>query len=254
MLNKALAMRNVDGRFVGWPGTCFTLVAPLPILLGLAQTACDSKQGRANGQTLGDRAASELPVRVEPPFRVSDDSAALLFTWFDERGVHVASKRSEIPEPRRQRVRVTSLGIEPDRRLDPDQVYVADLRETDSSGTYPVYLAAREQFERWVAQSTGERSAAAKADKQPVAGSGGNVVLYMASWCGVCRSAAAYFRQREVAFVEKDIEKDPSARGEMQRKAAAAGVTPRGVPVIDFRGTLLLGFDRSALERLIAGP
>jgi glutaredoxin len=78
------------------------------------------------------------------------------------------------------------------------------------------------------------------------------VTIYKASWCGVCRSAAAYLRSRNVAFVEKDIEKDAAANSEMQRKAHAAGQNPRGVPVIDFHGHVLMGFDQATLDRLIA--
>jgi glutaredoxin len=73
----------------------------------------------------------------------------------------------------------------------------------------------------------------------------------MASWCGACKAAAKYLRSRDVPFVEKDIEKDRAAASEMQAKAQAAGKTPRGVPVIDFRGTILLGFDQQALSTLI---
>jgi glutaredoxin len=76
----------------------------------------------------------------------------------------------------------------------------------------------------------------------------------MASWCSACRGAAAYLRSRSVPFVEKDIEKDAQANAEMQQKARAAGKSPRGVPVIDFRGQLILGFDQAALDRLISQP
>jgi glutaredoxin len=75
----------------------------------------------------------------------------------------------------------------------------------------------------------------------------------MASWCGACRSAAAYMRSRNVTFAEKDIEKDAQANAEMLSKARAAGKSPRGVPVIDFRGQIVLGFDQRALDALIDG-
>ena len=52
-------------------------------------------------------------------------------------------------------------------------------------------------------------------------------------------------------FIEKDVEKDPGAAAEMQSKARAKGLTPRGVPVIDFRGELMLGFDQQRLAGLI---
>jgi hypothetical protein len=37
----------------------------------------------------------------------------------------------------------------------------------------------------------------------------------------------------------------------MMRKAQAKGLSPRGVPVIDFRGEIMLGFDQARLEGLI---
>ena len=37
----------------------------------------------------------------------------------------------------------------------------------------------------------------------------------------------------------------------MRGAAGAAGVSPSGIPVIDFRGTIIAGFDQPALERAI---
>jgi glutaredoxin len=79
-----------------------------------------------------------------------------------------------------------------------------------------------------------------------------DVIIYGASWCGACKQAARYFSQKGVPFVEKDIEKEPAARGEMLSKAKAQGVSTAGIPVIDVRGTLLGGFDPNKVERLLA--
>jgi glutaredoxin 3 len=134
---------------------------------------------------------------------------------------------------------VDSLSLPPTER-DPDHVYVADVRKPGGDGRYPVKRYPRGWFEAQV-------DALAKAEAPAASG----VTLYMASWCGACRSAAAYMRSRDVAFVEKDIEKDAVAAAEMRAKAQAAGKTPRGVPVIDFNGTLLMGFDKQKLASLI---
>jgi glutaredoxin len=77
------------------------------------------------------------------------------------------------------------------------------------------------------------------------------VVVYKASWCGVCKSAAKYLQSRHVEFVEKDVEKDPAANAEMLRKAHDKGLSPHGVPVIDFRGEIMLGFDQARVAALI---
>ncbi|MCA9609161.1 MAG: glutaredoxin family protein, partial [Myxococcales bacterium] len=78
-----------------------------------------------------------------------------------------------------------------------------------------------------------------------------DVIIYGASWCGACRQTAAFLRSRHIPFVERDIERDPGARQAMQQAARGAGINPTGIPVIDFRGQIITGFDRGALERAI---
>jgi glutaredoxin len=160
--------------------------------------------------------------------------------------VHGAARRSDIPVDRRAEVRVDSLRIPPDKRLDPEQVYIADVRTARADGSYAVALRTRAWFEARVealAPKEAPKSAAALADT--------GVTLYRTAWCGVCRAAASYFRERDVPFVEKDVEQDAAAAAEMQEKAQKAGRTPRGVPVIDFHGNLLFGFDRDTLDVLV---
>ncbi|MDY7229311.1 glutaredoxin domain-containing protein [Hyalangium rubrum] len=77
------------------------------------------------------------------------------------------------------------------------------------------------------------------------------VVIYTTAWCGYCKRAKAWLKARGVAFVERDVEKDPDAAAELANKAAAAKKSPRGVPVIDVKGTLVLGFDEKQLEQLL---
>ncbi len=79
------------------------------------------------------------------------------------------------------------------------------------------------------------------------------VVLYGTSWCGYCKAAARWLRQRGVDFVERDIEKDEAAAAELERKKRASGRSGSGVPWIDVGGTLIQGFDRRALEELFPG-
>ncbi len=78
-----------------------------------------------------------------------------------------------------------------------------------------------------------------------------DVVVYSTSWCGYCRKAKAWLTKKGIPFTEKDIEKDSGAAAELAGKAAAAGVQPNGVPVIDARGTLILGFDQARLEQVL---
>lgn len=184
--------------------------------------------------------------RVKPPFAVRDQAEGLLLVWYDGEGAaHPARSRSEIPEDRRGAVRVDSLDTPPDKRLDPAFVYVADLRAPEADGSYAVRKVLREALEAAFAkpQRAEEPAALAKSD---------DVIIYGASWCGACRKAAGYFRQKGVPFVEKDIEKEPAARGEMLAKAKAQGVNTRGIPVIDVYGTLLGGFDPRRIDQALA--
>jgi glutaredoxin len=200
-----------------------------------------SKRGESNSAQARPATAPGDLESVKPPFAVQGELDGLLLVWFDAEGVHTAQKRSEVPEAQRAHVRIDALTVAPDARLDADHVYVADLRAPSRDGNYPVQKATRAWFDAQVDQAKPQVAAASEA----------GVVIYKASWCGVCRSAASYLRQRHVPFVEKDVESDPGASDEMMRKAQAKGLSPRGVPVIDFRGEIMLGFDQARLEGLI---
>jgi glutaredoxin len=182
---------------------------------------------------------------VTPPFAVSAEAEGLLLVWYDESGgAHAAGRRGDVPEESRARVRVDSLEIAPEQRLDPAYVYVADLRQARADGSYEVRKVLRDAFESAMAK--------APAPEQNAASASSDVIIYGASWCGACKQAARYFTQKGVPFVEKDIEKEPAARGEMMKKAKAQGVSTSGIPVIDVFGTLLGGFDPGKVERLLA--
>jgi glutaredoxin len=196
-----------------------------------------------------DRAAADplaQSVPVTPPFTVASEAEGLLLVWYDETGgAHAAARRGDVPEANRARVRVDSLEIAPEQRLDPAYVYVADLRKARADGSYEVRKVLRDSFESAMAKAAPETTPSG-------ASASSDVIIYGASWCGACKQAARYFSQKGVPFVEKDIEKEPGARGEMMQKAKAQGVSTSGIPVIDVRGTLLGGFDPRKVDRLLA--
>jgi glutaredoxin len=221
-------------------GLCACGGNPLPKDLGeLADNSAPAAEGAAAGNK------QEAGEAVVPPFALQGELDGLMLTWFDDKGLHSADKRSDIPEEHRKQVRVDSLTVAPDKRLDSDHVYVADLSAPAGNGSYAVRKHTRVWFE---AQAD---ALGAPVAMPAAAGAGGDVTMYMASWCGACKAAARYMTSRGVPFVEKDIEKDAAANDEMQKKAHAAGKSPRGVPVIDFRGNIILGFDQSEIDRLI---
>lgn len=215
--------------------------------------------GAACGNPVGDEASPtskgraltlEQVVGAAPvaklPFALRGEAEGLLLVWYDGEGAaHTASSRTEIPEDRRAHVRVDSLDVAPEARLDPGLVYVADLRQAGADGTYGARKVSREAFEAALAKP-------AAGPELATAGTGAGVIIYGASWCGACRQAASYLRQKNVPFVEKDIEKEPGARSEMAAKAKAQGLRTSGIPVIDVYGTLIGGFDAARLDALLA--
>ncbi len=81
------------------------------------------------------------------------------------------------------------------------------------------------------------------------------VVMYGATWCGVCKLAAQYMKQRGIAFVEKDIDEDEANEAARRSVLSAAGLRPTtSLPVIDIRGTVTVGFAACAIEQAWAQP
>lgn len=74
------------------------------------------------------------------------------------------------------------------------------------------------------------------------------IVMYATSWCPYCRRARKLLNSLDVEWIEKDIEKDRIAAREFVAKAGRGA----GVPVIDFDGTLLRGFNQHKIRRLAA--
>ena len=71
-----------------------------------------------------------------------------------------------------------------------------------------------------------------------------SVVMYATSWCGYCRKAREYFKNKGIAYTEYDIEKNPSAKS---RYDALGG---NGVPLILVGENKLAGFSSQRFEQL----
>lgn len=193
---------------------------------------------------MGSGCKSEVPASATdagppappPEIRVSADRTDLVFTYEADGGkFETASSISSVPEGKRQRVVVTDLSLTPAQRQASRYVYVADLSAPRADGTFAVSVSSRYGFESTTASA-------------PDGSETGQVVVYSASWCGVCQKAKQLLTDWRVPFVEKDVEASRKAAEELAYKAQRAGVAPRGVPVIDVAGELMLGLDEASLR------
>jgi len=206
-------------------------------------------------------AANTTSEPEDPPLVVKPGGEGLLLTWIDDKGdFHVETRVDDVPMMGRDAVRV----VDPNRdeRTHTDRVLVADLRQVRPDGTYAVRQMTRAEFEalavarREKAGPTLANEPAPSAPQAPPAPDRGDlgaagrpmVVIYGAAWCGACHDAARYLRGKGVAYVEKDIEKDPAAAREMQQKLAKNGLRAGSIPVIDVRGKVMVGFNPGEVE------
>jgi glutaredoxin len=209
-------------------------------------TGCPEKRAPAAGAppaAAGAAAAAtaEAPDDVTLP-RVAADNANLLFSWLDGRGrMRTSAKREDIPPAARERVGVVDLSLTPEQRQAHRYAFFADLTAPDASGAFPVVVVSRYDAAR------GETLKVALPAVPE-----GTVIVYSAEWCGFCKKAKRWLAEKKVPFVERDVEKQPGASQELQDKLAAAKLRGGGVPVIDWDGTLIVGFDKRRLEKLLA--
>jgi glutaredoxin len=231
--------------------------ATLVLLSGLV-SACHKKPAPAAAVT---DAALELPV-------VTDASLGLLLTWLDEKGeFHTGEKVSDVSMVGRDQVRVEDPAH--DDGSHPDRIFIVDLRTVGADGTYPVRAMKRADYEKLaeglrrkvgptLASTQAASAAAAMADAGTQPGTVDRtgavkpvVIVYGASWCGACHQAMAYMKKKGIAFIDKDIEKDPGAEREMRSKLARAGINTGSIPILDVRGKILVGFSEEALNKAL---
>jgi glutaredoxin len=198
-----------------------------------------------------------------PTIEVQKDSP-LLFTYVNPKGVFATTDKSEeVPENARRLVRV----VDPSKGSGPDatRVYAIDLGELLKAGKTTARALSREAFE------TGALAQLPPGESSPLSGPHGPtlpevplgidagvgplgppvVILYGTPWCGACKAAKQYLAAKHIPYAYKDIENDPAAARELQAKAAKMGIPTDRVPILDVRGRLLLGFDRTRLDAML---
>jgi len=164
-----------------------------------------------------------------------------VFTWYDKDGVpQLATRLEEVPVEARDRLVISDLKGDA-RAPFAEKAVVADLTDPDDPQVSEACLAPTEGL-----------ADLEVGDASDVALHHDHVYLYSTEWCGYCKKAKAYLSQREIAFTERDVEKSPDAARELKIKATAAGIALGGVPVLDIRGTLVKGFNPSAIDAALA--
>jgi len=73
------------------------------------------------------------------------------------------------------------------------------------------------------------------------------VIVYSATWCAFCHAAKEYFDKLGVKYEDRDVEHDPKNGMEAVQKSGQMGI-----PVIDIDGTIILGFNRPAIDSALA--
>lgn len=92
-----------------------------------------------------------------------------------------------------------------------------------------------------------EAAAKAPAEPESVELPRGGIVMYCSSWCPDCRRARAWLEQRQLAYVEVDVNAVPAAARQVRQWANGNLTTP----TFDIDGAIVVDFDRRELERLL---
>ena len=72
------------------------------------------------------------------------------------------------------------------------------------------------------------------------------VTIYTTSWCTWCQRTKEFFKEHNIKYTEKNVEKDVNSAEEMIEKSGQ-----RGVPVTDVDGEIIIGFDEPKLRKAL---
>ena len=96
-------------------------------------------------------------------------------------------------------------------------------------------------------EAAGAESGGIEGEATEVKAAPSEVILYMTSWCGYCRKTSRLLKSLDVAFVQKNIERDRAAAKEYRRKAQGY----RGIPLLDFEGRIIRGYNEKLVRQLV---
>ncbi|MEQ8154450.1 MAG: glutaredoxin family protein [Clostridiaceae bacterium] len=72
------------------------------------------------------------------------------------------------------------------------------------------------------------------------------IKVYTTNSCPWCVKAKNYLKSINVAFEEINVQDNMDAREEMVKKSRQMGV-----PVLDIHGTIIIGFDKPAIDKAL---
>lgn len=72
------------------------------------------------------------------------------------------------------------------------------------------------------------------------------VKIYTTTTCPYCVMAKDYFKEKGVEYEEYNVAEDRNAYEEMVKKS-----NQMGVPVVDINGTIIVGFNRTAIDEAL---
>lgn len=210
--------------------------------------------------------AEEQGTQLLDSMKINEETPQILYTYMNDRREFVTVESAgDVPDPFRNDVIVVNLALPPEQRQAATQVVVADLNDKTEEGFFPLRLETRATFEgalrlkrEWRLNPT--RKPMPQVRSLPQAArilppdqmeDDDRIVLYSASWCSYCRKTRQWLEQQGIAFVERDIENDEHAARTLQAKCMMAKIACNGVPVIDWRGRLIQGYDLKTLGRLL---
>lgn len=239
------------------------MLVVIMIVIGLvAITACPAgKPGPASesdAETVSPKQQNESAA-LAASYKINSKSKNIMYTWVDETGAFNNTENvDDIPEAYRNDVLIVDLNRSPEERKSNAYAIVADLTRTDDQGNYVVRAEPRADFERAISlkrkyklttiDNTNLGNQPIPDNLPPVAANTDQVILYETSWCQYCKKMKKELQAMRVPFVQKDIEKDQAAAMELMAKAKQAGLGNTGVPVVDYKGTLIVGYNPKALK------
>ena len=74
-----------------------------------------------------------------------------------------------------------------------------------------------------------------------------SVKIYTTKTCMWCKKTKGYLNEKNVEYEAVDVGADQKAANEMMEKSGQMSV-----PVIDINGTIIIGFDKDAIDKALA--